>query len=620
MSCDSPCALVTQQFERILPQSIATLQDAKTALSDLSALAKTVEDIPTVSVDVQNPSVLLSPFVSPATPVVPTAVPTYVDGPELLRTTDVKPFDLDPPPAFTGTRPDINTSIALPSDYDPTLPSEPALMDVDVPAEPNPTMPTRPALRAIVVSDIPDVNVPDFEGALGDPPVAPNAAFNYSEQPYTSTLLTQLQSQVVSVIQSGGLSLFDSTTDAIWAKARARETEAADAIEDQVMNDAAARHWPSWGPFQQAQVRRTREKSRDSMAASLREQAISQDQARIANLTQFVQIGMGLETALIGHFDQVQSRALQAAWYTVQSVIAFFEQKVAVFREEREKYLADVQVLVGRIQGENLRLEGARTKLEPQKLASDLNRQDIDIYLADYKAVEEALAVDEQKLKRRGLILQFNGQKLDNFGKSLQGIATKVQIKLGQYQNWRTQMEGQATKAQVWATDVGAWNAQVGAWRSLLGGKKDQKDIEIAVGLDAPIKKMQAQLSQAQAQWQRENQRVGLVLQGGELNVKKYQADVGREEARTRSNATDFQAQASFNEETARLRQANAQINIERAEKALQMGLGALQAIAQVYAQLEAAMLSAVNLAAHVQASDSTSTTDFTEHLYQYQQ
>src|SRR5512143_1105330 len=165
--CDSPCSLVNQQFDVLIPTSRDLLTHAEAALTALQEMTRTAEDIPTVNTDVQDPSTLLSSFVAPASPALPAnTTPTYDTAPQPLNVQQVSGLLVTDPPAFTATRPDINTSIAKPAAYDPTLPTEPAQETIDIPAEPNPTMPVRPTLREITVDPLPNIVVPDFTGTL----------------------------------------------------------------------------------------------------------------------------------------------------------------------------------------------------------------------------------------------------------------------------------------------------------------------------------------------------------------------------------------------------------------------------------------------------------------------
>lgn len=147
-------------------------------------------------------------------------------------------------PEFTSVAPALN----IPDTPDTTLPSvptAPSISDPVLPTAPSITLPTAPSFSSVDLPLPPSVDIPSFTAGLpSEDFLTPTNNFTFYEAQYSSELLDELNSKLLSDLQNGGYGIETADEQALFNRLRDRETELALTQVEEIRRSAAARGFP----------------------------------------------------------------------------------------------------------------------------------------------------------------------------------------------------------------------------------------------------------------------------------------------------------------------------------------------------------------------------------------
>ena len=550
---------------------------------------------------------------------------TTIFVPPEAPTRTISLFEMpDVPTDVTVTVPAFDNSLVGAQPTAPEIPvySAPARPDVDLPTAPDTaveldplsipdaptyTLPEVPTFVSLNLPEVPDFSLPTFEGTRPDVDSlhAPANTFDFDEQTYSSTLLTQVQERLAAMGQ-GGTGLPALVEQALFDRARGREDQLVATEVATALDEWARLGYEEPSGVLNARVERIRQRAQDKQLTQSREVYIQAQTVEIENLRFFVTQGIALEQVLIQQHMAVQERALRFAQAALQASIDIFNAQIAKENLNVAVYQADAQVFRDRLQGEIGRAELYKAQIEGELAKGQVNEQAIRRYEAQLRTINvlaDIYKVSVDAVVARG---QVNTQRLEAKRTEVQAYAEEVRAYSAVWDAFKSQVEGELGNVKMAQLATERFATLTGAWQT-------QNNVAVS--------RLQAQLSAE-----------GLRLQAGEASMRRYLAQIQAQSSRVDADAKALSAEAQVYSAAGQvaLAQSNAQdralqtqIATIRADAELQLKRGELSAtvaiqraqilldsmksLGQIAAQLAAASMSAMNISASIGSNASNS-------------
>lgn len=185
------------------------------------------------------------------------------------------------------------------------------------------------------ISELIEPDTPDI-GTLPDSPTIGEASFAWTEDIFSSELLTAMRSQLLTWVNGASTGLAPAVEARLWDRARAREHVAAQKIAVGVIAKAAGRGWrrPPGAMFVQLDM--AAQEERNALSGASREIAIKQAELEQTNRQFAFTKGWDVEGGMQRYIGESQARSLDAAKF-----LATLTNDV--YRLHIEKYVADVK-------------------------------------------------------------------------------------------------------------------------------------------------------------------------------------------------------------------------------------------------------------------------------------
>lgn len=440
---------------------------------------------------------------------------------------------------FTVTQEDTTLSVSTPSKIDVTagftkptdpgdnavsfdgtavsLPSDPAYKSLTDPTLEDGASISRPVLNytsALTLSAKPDAL---SATAPGDAPstgtvtltddialpllTVPSNTFSFTEVEYSSTVLTEVQDKLVSILQSG-LGIPTDVEEAIYNRAKSREDKNAAKALQEVTESWSARGFSIPGGELTARQDEIRQGSRDAANQLSREVLVQQYQTETENLRLAVTSGVQLENAMVGAHMQVMQRAFEKAVYSVEVSINLYNAEATLYNLKLEAYKVNQAGDRSALDAERLKLDGFRTKVEAyaQQVAAKRDEYQAwqsemqgmlgvaSLYEADLRA---ALTKNELKLQPERWKVEQNAEKLKEFLGGVEKATAALQKESARVQ---TEAASYDANLRAFATRTDAENARVGADVASYRASLDFRRTEV----DTAVQQLRTSIDQVQ--------------------------------------------------------------------------------------------------------------------------
>ena len=305
-------------------------------LNELTALAESLADLPTIDVSLTPPDTSIDTLNLPDAP----------------------------------TEPDTATNL-------PTTPTAPTY-----------TLPTDPTLLNVNVPGAPSIDLPVWDATA---PVAPNpvsTSMSYTESSYTSTLLTNLQTTLADWVSGAATGIDADVEQAIWDRARGREDKIASAKQTEIARTFAGRGFPlPTGVMAQAMLAAIQE-AQDKSSSLSRDIAIKQAELEQSNRQFAFQQSVALEGQLLTYTNAVAQRAYDYVKAAAELILQAYDGDVRKYAADVQAYGVRAQALDSLVKRALAPLEAFKGEIDGQKLISELNRQNTEVYKAKLEAVQ----------------------------------------------------------------------------------------------------------------------------------------------------------------------------------------------------------------------------------------
>lgn len=503
-------------------------------------------------------------------------------------------------------------------DIDDFAEADPTLTFPDAPVISYGSVPTVPSVGEVAVPDAPTiaaVDAPELlslstittpaidlrEGMLTQLENIPTltllepTAYSHQVGPnYASALLDAIKGNLAGRI-NGGTGLAPAVEQAIWDRARDRETRTAQANIDQVTRSSEALGFQLPSGVLAAQLRDAEQVYFEKLSDLSREIGIKQADLEQANLKDAIAQGLQLEAQLIDMSWKMEQLAFESSKQYAQNAIDVYNAAVEQYKALMLGYQTFASAYKTVIDGELAKVEVYKAELDGEKAKADINKALVEQYKASIEAGMAQVEIYRAQVSAAQTLVSLEQAKIGAAGEQIKAYVAQVNAETARVEAYKAGVTAEVTKVDVYRAKVSAFSAKVGAQ-----GEKARAEIS-----------RYSALSQANAaEWEGYRARVGaeservraLGLQSNAL-LDGYRAAATATTAKAEMHAKVFSAQIGQYEASKQVALQTAKINNDAVLTTNNARLDAAKVGAQVYAQLASSAYSSINASATVSAS-----------------
>ena len=487
------------------------------------------------------------------------------------------------------------------------VPARPAIdTTVELPAAPVIAMPEMEVLEQISVPEFTFPELPDFDGMppSADALVVPNVFINWAEPSYQSELLPELQAQVRTMM-AGGTGLPAPVEDALFARARERESAETQRAVQEAVDTWAARGFTMPPGMLAKQAAVIREQGRMKASELNREILTQAAQWQIENIRFAVQQGLALEQLTANIFENAAKRMFEVARFQAEAQINVFNAQIGLFNAQNSAFQTLAQVYRTRLDGALAKLTAYKTAIDGQVALGQINQQRVEVFKAKLSAVQSSVEVFTSTMRGAQVRADVIKNQFDAYRADVQAYAEQISAEKVKFDAYEAQVKGEVAKA-------GMLDAQARAYASTIQGLASKADIR-AKGAQLRMEAARVHIQKYLADLDAFKAKLSASLQQVQYGTQVYQAQVEGWRAKASANVAASEVQARFADMNTRTNIAFSEMqmsqytaNTSKAAQQAQIVLEAQKAIGQFTAQLAAGAMSAL----HIQASVSGSGTE----------
>jgi hypothetical protein len=513
-------------------------------------------------------------------------------------------IDIGSAPEYNIIEPVINMP-SVPSPLDAMAPVKDFIINTDFiyPIEPDSTLPSVPTLVDINIPTPLDLLIPIFDQALptSNDIVIPGITFSFSENIYSSSLLTSIRSELLSRLQ-GGTGLNPIVEDALWNRGRDREQKASLQAERTLLVERGQIGFSRPTGSQLAALSQVVQDTQSKVIELSREIMIKQAELEQENIKTSIQQTISLEDILMRENNNTNQRTFDTAKYLQDVAIEIFKLAVSKFNSELEAYKSFAAAYQARVQAELAKIEIFKGKIEAEKLKGDINEQNIRLYLARIEGVKNNVEIYKSLILSISEKLKGEQLKLEVYKTDVTAYSEIAKAKSYEYSMYADQVKGELSKTQILESQTKAFASRIQAYATTSDAIIKKAEVDSSIQ-DLKIKKYTADIDAFIKQVQADQAMYASAVDLYKGKVQMYLGDVSM----VNSSAELALKQA----ENIILQNKNAaDIGIENSKIALSAVIGSYDALLEskkaagsIHAQIAASALSAINVSASTGSS-----------------
>ena len=480
---------------------------------------------------------------------------------------------------------DIGTAPVIPDVAAVTLPTAPVL-----------DMPDAPTMLALSIPTFGGVDLhEDWLSKFDDIPtlalVAPTP-YSYSVGPeYASALLTSLKATLTTRL-AGGTGLSPAVEQAIWDRARSRETQTALANEADVQRTSEALGFALPPGVIAAQVRATQQDYYDKLSSLSRDVAIKQAELEQENLKQTIDEGIRLEGQLIDYSYKLEQLTFEAAKTQAENAIQIHNARVEQYKALLSVYGIYSDAYKTIISAELAKVDVFKALIDAEKAKTDVNRALVEQYKAEIEARLATVEIYKAEVGAAKTLVEIEGLKISAAGEQIKAFVAQVNAETAKVEVYKAGVEAEVSKVQVYKVKADAFAAQAGVQTELAR-------VEIAA-YDAKIRAKSLEWDGYKSELEVKKYEFQGVLQKNDQLLTQYKAETEVELAKYNGALKKWEIQTKEYEASQQLMLQAAKINGDNAMHAASVRADAAKAGAQVHAQLAGSAYSMAKVSADI--------------------
>lgn len=592
---DGPASLVLDAYNR----SVALAEAAKSEMEGFTdALNASIYAPPTISVSWASLAPPSIPDVPPM-PATPTlALGDFGDEPADIDAT-MEGIEVDD---FTATEPVLNFGPA-PVMVFGDVPSIPAVQDVAVPDAPVVVMPESPSFLSISTPTFGGVNLhEDWLDKLDDIPelqLLQPEPMNYQKgAAYTSGFLTNMQALLNERLR-GGTGLDAAVEQALWDRARDRETQIALAGEAEILRSAEAAGFPLPAGTLAAQVSDARRAYHDKLSGLSRDISIKQAELEQENLKQTITMGIQLEGQLMDNAIKLEQMAFEAAKAVADNAIQVYNAGVEYHRALLASYQAYAAAYKTVIDAELTKVEVYKAQLQGEQTKAEINNALVQRYKAQIEGSMAQVEIYKAQVGAASVLVQLEQNKLQAAGEQIRAFVATVNAEVSKVEAYKAGVSAEGTKVEAYKALAQAYSAKAGA---------QSEKARVSIARYTALSQNNANRWDGyRARIAAESARVDALAKHSGVIVDGYKIAATAAMSKAELNARMWEASVKQYEGSQNVMLQSAKINMDAMVHTNNAKLDAAKVGAQIFAQQVASAYNIVNTSASISGSASMS-------------
>lgn len=543
----SAAEIVNDKYDRSID-----LADAATAAVEgfQAALNASVYQPPTISVTWNTLAAPTLPPIPelPELPDIALAIPGGMPSAltDTVGNVQIDDFDIDMPALNFPAAPTLAIGTA------PTLPE---VRDVAVPDAPDVALPDAPEFLTLQTHSFGGINLhEDWLDKLDDIPelsVLQPAPFSYSPGArYASQLLDNLKAQLNARIQ-GGTGLAPAVEQAIWDRARDRETQVALAKEQEVLRASEALGFALPSGVLAGQLADARREYHDKLSGLSRDVAIKQAELEQANLQQATTLALQLESTLLEDAYKLEVLAVDLAKTAADNAIAAHNAALEHYKALLAGYQAYASAYQTVIQAELNKVEVFKALLSAEQTKANINQSLVERYKAEIEGAMAAVQIYQARVGAAKTLVELEGTRIQAGAEQVKAFVATVNAETAKAEMYKAGISAEATKVEAVGTLARAYAAKV-------GGQAERARVEIAK-LQAKVQAKglewegwRAQIAAASAQVEAASRKSAVMMDGYRIGASAAEAQAGAYMRRWEADIKQYEAGKSITYQVAK--------------------------------------------------------------------
>lgn len=604
---DAAITTVMDQMEKLDSVSIKYRNELSLALNDIKSVEIAQVDPPPVLNLPQTPvpslNVGTQPTFSPISLTIPNT-PEFTNIDSLLSNLDLNDLEIPNAPEMPAVQ----------------LPDAPGFSQIEAPQKPQidtdiqiPDAPVLnlPEMQELIQLDIPSFVFPELPDFNGAPPTldsitVPNVFIDWKEPQYESELLDDLQAKVKLWMNEGGTGLPAAIEDALFNRARSRESRETERAVQEAMGDWSSRNYSMPPGMLAKQVAAIREQGQLKASELNRDILIEASKWEIENIRFMVEQGIALEQLTSNLFSAVANRLFEVAKFNAESQISVFNAQVALFNAQNSAFETLSTVYKTKLEGALAKLTAYKTAVDAQVALGQINEQYVQVYKAKVEAVLSNVELYKALVQGASARADVIKNQFDAYRTDVQAFGEQINAEKVKVDAYEAQVRGETSKVGMYEAQSRAYAATVQAIQS----KADVKSKNIQLKMEAArtwISKYTADVDGYKAGLQASLNEV-------QLNTTAFSAQVDAWKAGAGVDISHAEMQSRYSDMNTRTNIAFAEMQIKQYESKIQkaiqeaqIALESAKALGQYSSQLAAGAMSAAHVSASISGSGSSS-------------
>lgn len=604
---DAAITTVMDQMEKLDNVSTKYRNELSTALSDIKSVEIAPVEPPPVLNLPQTPVPSLNigaqPTFNPVSLTIPNT-PEFNNIDSLLSNLDLNDLEIPNAPEMPAIQ----------------LPSTPGFSQIEAPQKPQidtdiqiPDAPVLdlPELQELIQLEIPAFVFPELPDFNGVPPTldsitVPNVFIDWKEPQYESELLENLQAKVRIWMNEGGTGFPPAIEDALFNRARRRESRETERAVQEVVNDWASRNYSMPPGMLVKQVAGIREQGQLKASELNRDILIEASKLEIENMRFMVEQGIALEQLTSNLFSAVVNRLFEVAKFNAESQISVFNAQVALFNAQNSAFETLSTVFKTKLEGALAKLTAYKTAVDAQVALGQINEQYVQVYKAKVEAVLSNVELYKALVQGASARADVIKNQFDAYRTEVQAFGEQINAEKVKVDAYEAQVRGETAKVGMYEAQSRAYAATVQAIQS----KADVKSKNIQLKMEAArtwISKYTADVDGYKAGLQASLNEVQLNTTAFSAQVDAWKASAGVDisHAEMQSRYADMNTRTNIAFAEMQIKQYESKI--QKAIQEAQIALESAKALGQYSSQLAAGAMSAAHVSASISGSGSSS-------------
>lgn len=541
---------------------------------------------------------LTPPVITPSFPSGPSAPPISVPTPPSLITFTwnvpnvpsafSKTLNIDPYlPAPFDDKPPILKFGDAPTPFSKPTPDAPVVnTDFPFPADPTIKFPDAPKLLTIQSYTFDGVTIPEFSGDISELQIADPTIYKYTPGTgFTSSLLTRTLA-VLEERLNGGTGLPPAVEQAIWDRGREREAKQfADSQADLERMESLGYAFPP-GVWLDAREKLINEYAAQSYGFS-REVMIKQAELEQTNIRDALAQSTAIEGKLIDQYNMIEQRVLDGAKYMTQAGVEVYNAKVKAYTAYVEAYRTKAAIYEAQIRGILAKVEAYKAEIQAEEIKAQTNTAIVQQYKTQIDAQMALVEVFKAELSAIQTKASIEKLKIDIYGEQIKAFVGTINAYTAQVEGYKAGIEAETAKMGAFKAEVDAYSAQVGAQVKVIEAKIDEYKGWIAA--------KESEYEGYKAAVSGEGARVGAISSFNTSQADLYKGIVSGTSAYNETLTKQWQVAYDQAQRVSEIANNVAKMNADLYMQARGIAADAAKVGAQVYAQLAAACLNAIN-------------------------